>query len=231
MASRDLAGGRGFPQTLQTIPVWKILSVGAVGQVCGAAALFPPPTVALMADSHRPERFSQPSPTDFLNERSGLRSFQYILGRWANVVDATAPVLRVAPVERGAQTSHTTMSLSEMLQCLGVHERLYPPLQSKVGCGDDVWTVANSCPPCPPAAIVTEWPELISVTDAPPDSQKCFCFHWEQITSKRVVRSSAGAYAIYPLFLGSFAYDTPRYGTRCPTPCKIIILGEKMIPQ
>ena len=52
-----------------------------------------------------------------------------------------------------------------------------------------------------------------------------------QITSKRVVRSSAGAYAIYPPFLGSFAYHTPRYGTGCPTPCKIIILGEKMIPQ
>ena len=44
-----------------------------------------------------------------------------------------------------------------------------------------------------------------------------------KITSKRVVRSSAGAYAIYPPFLGSFAYDTPRYGTGCPTPCKIII--------
>ena len=53
----------------------------------------------------------------------------------------------------------------------------------------------------------------------------------QEITSKRVVRSSAGAYAIYPPFLGSFAYDTPRYGTGCPTPCKIIILGEKMIPQ
>ena len=52
-----------------------------------------------------------------------------------------------------------------------------------------------------------------------------------KITSKRVVRSSAGAYAIYPPFLGSFAYNTPRYGTGCPTPCKIIILGEKMIPQ
>ena len=52
-----------------------------------------------------------------------------------------------------------------------------------------------------------------------------------QITSKRVVRSSAGAYAIYPPFLGSFAYNTPRYGTGCPTPCKIIILGERMIPQ
>ena len=52
-----------------------------------------------------------------------------------------------------------------------------------------------------------------------------------KITSKRVVRSSAGAYAIYPTFLGSFAYDTPRYGTGCPTPCKIIILREKMIPQ
>ena len=52
-----------------------------------------------------------------------------------------------------------------------------------------------------------------------------------QITSKRVVRSSAGAYAIYPPFLGSFAYNTPKYGTGCPTPCKIIILGEKMIPQ
>ena len=34
-----------------------------------------------------------------------------------------------------------------------------------------------------------------------------------------------------PPFLGSFAYNTPRYGTGCPTPCKIIILGEKMIPQ
>ena len=52
-----------------------------------------------------------------------------------------------------------------------------------------------------------------------------------EITSKRVVRSSAGPYAIYPPFWGSFAYDTPRYGTGCPTPCKIMILGEKMIPQ
>ena len=34
-----------------------------------------------------------------------------------------------------------------------------------------------------------------------------------------------------PPFWGSFAYDTPMYGTGCPTPCKIIILGEKMIPQ
>ena len=34
-----------------------------------------------------------------------------------------------------------------------------------------------------------------------------------------------------PPFWGSFAYDTPRYGTGCPTSCKIIILGEKMIPQ
>ena len=48
---------------------------------------------------------------------------------------------------------------------------------------------------------------------------------------REVVRSSAGVYAIYPPFLGSFAYDTPGYGTGCPTPCKIIILGEKMIPQ
>ena len=57
------------------------------------------------------------------------------------------------------------------------------------------------------------------------------CPEESKITSKRVVRSSAGAYAIYPPFLGSFAYDTPRYGTGCPTPCKNIILGEKMIPQ
>ena len=52
-----------------------------------------------------------------------------------------------------------------------------------------------------------------------------------QSPRREVVRSSAGAYAIYPPFLGSFAYDTPGYGTGCPTPCKIIILGEKMIPQ
>ena len=35
----------------------------------------------------------------------------------------------------------------------------------------------------------------------------------------------------YPPFLGSFAYNTPWYGTGCQTPCKFIILGEKMIPQ
>ena len=34
-----------------------------------------------------------------------------------------------------------------------------------------------------------------------------------------------------PPFWGSFAYHTPRYGTGCPTPCRIIILGEKMIPH
>ena len=32
-------------------------------------------------------------------------------------------------------------------------------------------------------------------------------------------------------FWGSFAYNTATYGTGCPTPYKIIILGEKMITQ
>ena len=45
------------------------------------------------------------------------------------------------------------------------------------------------------------------------------------------VGSSAGVDTIYPTFLPSFAWDTPRYGTRCLTPFKIIILGEKMMPQ
>ena len=68
-------------------------------------------------------------------------------------------------------------------------------------------------------------------TPSPPPQTKVTIVGKNEITSKRVVRSSAGAYAIYPPFLGSFAYDTSRYGTGCPTPCKIIISGEKMIPQ
>ena len=48
---------------------------------------------------------------------------------------------------------------------------------------------------------------------------------------REVVRSSAGASGVYPPFLGSFAQHTPRHDIGCPTPCKIIILPNKTIPQ
>ena len=48
---------------------------------------------------------------------------------------------------------------------------------------------------------------------------------------REVVRSSEGVCVVYPAFGGSLASHTPRHHIGCPTPCKIIILPNTMIPQ
>ena len=49
---------------------------------------------------------------------------------------------------------------------------------------------------------------------------------------REVVRSSPGAGTIFPFKGGgSFAQHTPKHEIGCLTPCKIIILGDKIIPD
>ena len=66
----------------------------------------------------------------------------------------------------------------------------------------------------------------------PPNTQILL---WEKMKfpGREVVTSSPGADAIQPPILGSFVQNTPGHniGIGCLTPCKIIVLGAKTIPQ
>ena len=53
----------------------------------------------------------------------------------------------------------------------------------------------------------------------------------QEITSKRGCQIKRRCGRCIPPFWGSFAYHTPRYGFCRLTPCKIIILGQKIITQ
>ena len=68
------------------------------------------------------------------------------------------------------------------------------------------------------------------VTPSPPGTQISYSKKMES-PQREVARSSAGAGVVHPPPLsGLFAQHTPRYDIRRLTPCKIMILGQKMIP-
>ena len=56
---------------------------------------------------------------------------------------------------------------------------------------------------------------------------------WSQFESlcREVVGSSAGASAVYHPFWGAFVWHIPSYVIQCMAHCKIILLGDKIIPQ
>ena len=68
-------------------------------------------------------------------------------------------------------------------------------------------------------------------TPPPPPSLYGPRFIEQTMKSPRRGLLDQGAHVVCPPFWGSFAEHTPTSGIGCLTPCKIIILGHKALPQ